>query len=1019
MMKNRILKMCLSVALCFASAAGIASAIDVPINDAISSFEFVDLANTTAPTNDQLIADSEGWTVIADVDTANKPRTFNSGTVPDGAFSFAANPKNAGDLIHLQSTPIGHSLVEGENYQFSVDIYRGNISGKPEWALEVYTADTNLLGAVTNAVSATTTWETFSGTFTVGAADAGKDVFFRLLRDSTIGTMVPKGGNADNIVLETILTSGISDSARVLAFNVDGEKSDFEYVAENVGLDLSLTAALNGDSAGGSTDGSYGSFKDPLGADSSSEAYPWRAEGANSLVADVTITNNSSQSLKLDGLYFDVFRDAADSVRQVKLDYIGGDLATGTGAIYNFTLDTTAAISTWKFVDLTFETAGNVTTSPDLGFNAMSDATLGAGESATFRLTLQTSTDAATEPSQMLLDNIALIGDFYEDDVLVDWSSPDMFFGDQGSALLRLGGNTDVTAGDLYIRNYLPTAPLFDRGQAEYYQKQDIYGIMQTGNQGTGAEIRPFRYYKFTEANTSQGNLVMTVTPAGDDLNGTDIYQSTIIHYMADDFYDSIGAGETISSLAMSLVELDADDATVRFAVKNDGQWYISFAKTTSIGSFSLSTPALEGAWGALSAAASDSSSMMTADGVAFDTAGAAFTNVEAVGFFVEGSGGVAVNKVRFKYDSFTALAGPAPTEFPDAQVLAYNTDDNPDYFEYVKSGADVSVNIVSAQTGQSSNGSLDGSFGSFYDPVGADTNSAARPWRGRGTGDAFLIAEFTVSNVLEDSSMQLEGFYFDFMRLNTQALRQVQLDYVGGDLSGVSSGIVYSVAVQTNEFVQYTTNDISGGITNVVTVNPWADFDWTFAAEGATPSAEAVTFNAMADTSLAYGESATFRMSLIPSTDAATETGQAWLDNLALIGSFQIVGFNGWVSSPLFGLDAADQDAGDDPDGDGLTNLEEYARDGNPNDIFDTGTASTIEVASGVFNYVYPQRSDDETLNYYVELNDNLVHGTWTNSGYTVTGTEVTGGTLDFVTNEVSTVVEDAQFIRLIIEQM
>jgi hypothetical protein len=50
------------------------------------------------------------------------------------------------------------------------------------------------------------------------------------------------------------------------------------------------------------------------------------------------------------------------------------------------------------------------------------------------------------------------------------------------------------------------------------------------------------------------------------------------------------------------------------------------------------------------------------------------------------------------------------------------------------------------------------------------------------------------------------------------------------------------------------------------------------------------------------------------------------------------------------------------------------------------------------------------------VETSTNLVSGAWTNEGYSVIGTNVTGGTLDFVTNDVDT-AEDERFIRLKIE--
>jgi len=68
-------------------------------------------------------------------------------------------------------------------------------------------------------------------------------------------------------------------------------------------------------------------------------------------------------------------------------------------------------------------------------------------------------------------------------------------------------------------------------------------------------------------------------------------------------------------------------------------------------------------------------------------------------------------------------------------------------------------------------------------------------------------------------------------------------------------------------------------------------------------------------------------------------------------------------------------------------------------------------------FGYVYPQLSNTNSgLSYFLELTTNLVSGIWTNSGYSVLGTNVTGGDLNFVTNITDT-VDDQKFIRLIIE--
>lgn len=72
---------------------------------------------------------------------------------------------------------------------------------------------------------------------------------------------------------------------------------------------------------------------------------------------------------------------------------------------------------------------------------------------------------------------------------------------------------------------------------------------------------------------------------------------------------------------------------------------------------------------------------------------------------------------------------------------------------------------------------------------------------------------------------------------------------------------------------------------------------------------------------------------------------------------------------------------------------------------------------AGNRFLYVHPQRSDDTSRGYTVETRTNPLNGTWTNAGTTVTGTNVTGEELDFVSNQVDA-VDNEKFIRLKIEQ-
>ncbi len=131
------------------------------------------------------------------------------------------------------------------------------------------------------------------------------------------------------------------------------------------------------------------------------------------------------------------------------------------------------------------------------------------------------------------------------------------------------------------------------------------------------------------------------------------------------------------------------------------------------------------------------------------------------------------------------------------------------------------------------------------------------------------------------------------------------------------------------------------------------------------------------------------------------------------------VPGYAGWAGG--WGVDLGAET--NDYDADGLNNLYEFGLGGDPTNGMDRGIFPTfgIEDAGGgsnAFNYVHPQLSDpDSGLIYHLLLNTNLVDGTWVNAGYSVSGTNVTGGTLDFVTNTIN-MAEREKFIRLVIVQ-
>ena len=139
---------------------------------------------------------------------------------------------------------------------------------------------------------------------------------------------------------------------------------------------------------------------------------------------------------------------------------------------------------------------------------------------------------------------------------------------------------------------------------------------------------------------------------------------------------------------------------------------------------------------------------------------------------------------------------------------------------------------------------------------------------------------------------------------------------------------------------------------------------------------------------------------------------------NLGDLLSFTVPGtpFELWTG--LFGLSGTNALSGADPDNDRLSNLYEYGLGGDPTNPAVKGIAPTFaQHGSNAFYYTYPSRTDDPSLLYWLELNNDLVEGTWTNSGYTVVGTNDTGGTSDYITNSIP-VINSQLFIRLKVSQ-
>jgi hypothetical protein len=122
------------------------------------------------------------------------------------------------------------------------------------------------------------------------------------------------------------------------------------------------------------------------------------------------------------------------------------------------------------------------------------------------------------------------------------------------------------------------------------------------------------------------------------------------------------------------------------------------------------------------------------------------------------------------------------------------------------------------------------------------------------------------------------------------------------------------------------------------------------------------------------------------------------------------------------YGLNGVDAGSGSDPDEDGYSNLEEFAYGGDPSDPGWAGyppLAGTLsQEGTNWFTCSYAVRTDaDNGLTYTLKTTDDLVYGTWVETGITFLGGAGLAGT-DYTTATNAVPADNPQrFIRLFVE--
>ncbi|WP_136065104.1 hypothetical protein [Pontiella sulfatireligans] len=293
---------------------------------------------------------------------------------------------------------------------------------------------------------------------------------------------------------------------------------------------------------------------------------------------------------------------------------------------------------------------------------------------------------------------------------------------------------------------------------------------------------------------------------------------------------------------------------------------------------------------------------------------------------------------------------------------------------------ADAAVNGVLARMGGSGSlqyaedGSDDGTYGSLAAPA-APTGTSR--WRISGENN---VATLTVTNGTM-GDVELSTLNFDIGRWWDSNSEEFTLS-VSGDVTDAPALLVSAI------------NDMGWPSLN------FQDVD--------------VDLTGLADHTLSVGESLVFTFTLTPK--AGAEFYNIWLDNIALMGSFDLYG--GWGASE--GLTPGVNDGlYDNPDGDGKNNFMEYATGGDP--MVADGAAAEMwqseESGTNWFYYVHAERQDDDSLTYDVGARDNLLYApSWTNANLEMVGETSGPGVWKTVTNR--TDMGTVEYIRLKVEQ-
>ena len=134
-------------------------------------------------------------------------------------------------------------------------------------------------------------------------------------------------------------------------------------------------------------------------------------------------------------------------------------------------------------------------------------------------------------------------------------------------------------------------------------------------------------------------------------------------------------------------------------------------------------------------------------------------------------------------------------------------------------------------------------------------------------------------------------------------------------------------------------------------------------------------------------------------------------------LGAFELYhsDYDTWAGN-FPGADLSDPTA--DYDLDGVVNLMEYALGGNPTLNDAAAVRPVFQALENHFYYVHNERTDDTNLTYTVEQSTNLLSNDWNTNGLEFIGAAGFSNVWKVVTNRISILGKDQQFVRLEVEK-